>query len=91
MEQFFLQYETTITVCAKIFATIGGVGLIIRFTYRFTLKFFDVLVDRVAEIESTLWGPEGDPEKGMIHSMTELKTEHDLIKGKCKKRCENDS
>lgn len=76
MEQFFLQYETTITVLGKILGVMFGGILFVRFIYSFSLKYFWGLDKRISGVEDYIWGPNGEPDKGGEHRLTVLERDH---------------
>jgi hypothetical protein len=75
-EKIITQYQTIITVLGKIFGAMLGVGLFIRFIYGFTVKYFENLHDETERIKKIIWGPDGEPEKGLEHRLTDLERSH---------------
>ena len=60
----------------KILGSIIGVGLFIRFVYSFTVKYFENQSRDLARIKKFIWGPDGEPEKGLEHRLTDLERAH---------------
>jgi len=75
-EKIIIHNQTLIAVLGKIFGAMLGIGLFIRFIYNFTIKYFENLRGDVTRINRCIWGPDGDPEKGLEHRLTDLERSH---------------
>ena len=75
-EQFIIQHQTTFSVLGKIFGAMLGIGLFIKFIYNFTVRYFENQSRDVMRINKFLWGPDGEPEKGLEHRLTDLERSH---------------
>lgn len=80
LERFIIQHETIIVVLIKILiAVLGvilGVSLFTRFIYNFTIKYFENQGKDIARIKKFIWGPDGEPKKGIADRLTDLERAH---------------
>lgn len=68
----------TIAVFAKVAAAIVGSFVLSGFFVRFVYHVFVEYFRSIDKVLSAIYGPEGEPQKGIEHRLTVLETEHDL-------------
>jgi len=70
-----------IEVLGKILIAGAGTGVFVRIIYRVSIKYFEdnfkAIASDIKSIKAALWGPDGEPKKGLEYRVDIIEHDHD--------------